>query len=389
MRVAYVGSLVAPGLIHEFSGGSVAGNKFQLGLLSGFPSAGARVDPFVVPPIASFPRERRLAVRMTGRELGIPDAYVVPFFNVVGVKQASIALALVLRLLAWAIRTRHDSDRLLLVYNPFSFMAGPVLLVRRLARLPAVAIVADIQPPASGGLERLEARFQHNALARFDGLVQISRHISEDFAPDVPSLLLEGGVQSLPVDPDPVTPVPRDHPVVLFSGALDENSGIHRLLAAFALLKDPSLVLRIVGKGQHVDDVVRAATDDRRIDYLGYVDNDRAVQLQRQADVLVSPRLPDQHTTRYSFPSKLMEYLATGKPVVASRLEGMPSEYESLLRIPDEESAESFAKALSDALASPPTAAQIRTQIAFVRTKHWPIRSAEVVRFLDQVVNGR
>lgn len=389
MRVAYVGSLVDQARVHEFSGGSVAGNKFQLGLLSGFSAGGVRVDPFLVPPLASFPRGRRLFAWMTDDDVGVPGANVVPFVNVVGLKQASVALGLVVRLLLWGLRTRREPRRLLMVYNAFSFMAGPVLLVKRLTRIPAVAVIADIQPPAAHGLARWEARFQHAALARFDGLVQISQHIAEDFAPNVPSLLIEGGVHTLSRVDDGAPSSYPDHRVLLFSGALDENSGIDRLLAAFSMLEDASLVLRILGKGPRVDEVVRAAAMDPRIDYLGYVDNERALQLQRSADVLVSPRLPDAHTTRYSFPSKLMEYLATGRPVVASRLPGVPPEYEPHLFIPSDETAEAFAVALGTAVAEPYSAARADAQVAFVGGKQWPRRSAEVVRFLDQVESGR
>ena len=388
MRVAYAGSLIAPELVHSFSGSSVAGNKFQHGLLSGFEAEGVHVDQFVVPPIAAFPRERRVVARMGHQDVGMPGARVVPFVNLIGVKQATIAVGLFLRLLGWALRTRREPNRVLVTYNAFSFIAGPVLLVKRLTGLPAVVVLADIQPPAATGAARVEAAFQHSAIARFDGIVEISRHIGDDFAPGTPALVIEGGVHDLPLDVDPPREVGERATVLLFSGALDENSGIGRLLGAFARLPDQSLVLRVLGKGRHSDDVIRAAATDPRIDYVGYVDNVQAVELQRTADVLVSPRLPDAHTTRYSFPSKLMEYLATGSPVVSSRLPGIPTDYHQHLLIPRDDSDRAFADALAAAVSTPRTADERQRQLDFVRSKHWPLRSAEAVRFLATVVTS-
>jgi len=42
-----------------------------------------------------------------------------------------------------------------------------------------------------------------------------------------------------------------------------------------------------------------------------------------KADVLVNPRENNEEYTKYSFPSKNIEYLASGNPVVAYMLDGM------------------------------------------------------------------
>ena len=42
----------------------------------------------------------------------------------------------------------------------------------------------------------------------------------------------------------------------------------------------------------------------------------------------MNPRSADAEYTKYSFPSKTIEYLATGVPVVMNRLPGIPEEYE-------------------------------------------------------------
>ena len=49
------------------------------------------------------------------------------------------------------------------------------------------------------------------------------------------------------------------------------------------------------------------------------------------ADVLVNPRPNNEEYTKYSFPSKNIEYLMTGKPVVAYMLDGMPAHYKKFL----------------------------------------------------------
>jgi glycosyltransferase involved in cell wall biosynthesis len=66
-----------------------------------------------------------------------------------------------------------------------------------------------------------------------------------------------------------------------------------------------------------------------------------------QADFFINPRPTGQMFTRYSFPSKLLQYMATGKPVISTRLPGIPSEYWDYLIAIDNETVEGMAVLLS------------------------------------------
>ena len=66
------------------------------------------------------------------------------------------------------------------------------------------------------------------------------------------------------------------------------------------------------------------------------------VQLQKKATVLVNPRTNQGEYTKYSFPSKTMEYMASGRPVMMFRLDGIPGEYDPFLTYIPEESAASI-----------------------------------------------
>ena len=54
-------------------------------------------------------------------------------------------------------------------------------------------------------------------------------------------------------------------------------------------------------------------------------------KLQQKATVLINPRNNDGEYTKYSFPSKTMEYMLSGKPVIMYKLDGVPDEYDSYL----------------------------------------------------------
>jgi len=133
----------------------------------------------------------------------------------------------------------------------------------------------------------------------------------------------------------------------LYTGTLNPQFGIVTLLEAFSQIRDPALKLMICGFGEAEEQILQMQKTDPRIIYLGKVDRKAVLPLQRGATVLVNPRQNNEEFTKYSFPSKTMEYLASGVPVVAYKLDGIPDEYDAYLNYVEDNSAESLAKTLT------------------------------------------
>ncbi len=121
---------------------------------------------------------------------------------------------------------------------------------------------------------------------------------------------------------------PDDSFVIFYGGMMYEKFGIMNLVNAFHSLKDPKFKLQLCGYGDCVNMVKELAKIDSRIEYLGIVSRDEALNYQSKASLLVNPRIPKGNSfTKYSFPSKTLEYLASGTPSLIYQLEGIPQEY--------------------------------------------------------------
>ena len=72
--------------------------------------------------------------------------------------------------------------------------------------------------------------------------------------------------------------------------------------------------------------------------------------MQRQATILVNPRTSEGEYTKYSFPSKTMEYLLSGKSVIINRLPGIPEEYYQYVFTPKDESVDALAECVNRVL---------------------------------------
>lgn len=114
---------------------------------------------------------------------------------------------------------------------------------------------------------------------------------------------------------------------ILYTGTLNEKYGILNLLEAFSLIEKENYRLQICGTGEAEKKILAMAERDHRIDFRGRVSREEAVQLHKKATVLINPRNSEGEYTKYSFPSKIMEYLVSGVPTIVYKLPGMPEEY--------------------------------------------------------------
>ena len=74
------------------------------------------------------------------------------------------------------------------------------------------------------------------------------------------------------------------------------------------------------------------------------------MQKEQEATLLVNPRPTDEEYVKYSFPSKTMEYMASGTPVLTTVLPGMPKEYYPYVYLLEDETAEGIAEKLKQVL---------------------------------------
>lgn len=127
---------------------------------------------------------------------------------------------------------------------------------------------------------------------------------------------------------------------MLYSGRLNRRYGLELLLQAMKELPDPDIELWLCGSGEMEEDIRSYAAQDHRVRFFGFLPHEETVRLQQQATILVNPRTNQGEYTKYSFPSKTMEYMAAGRPVMMFRLDGIPGEYDQFLTyIPEQSTA--------------------------------------------------
>ena len=207
--------------------------------------------------------------------------------------------------------------------------------------------------PTRRKLERLDAR-ERRVWRRAPAYVTITRALADDLAarygprpnvfviPDGASLEVDGEADRIASDGDS-SDHPRQATVVGYAGHLYPWKGVDVLVRALALV--PRLGGLIVGGHPGEDDRARI---ERLVGQLGLHDRVRITGLVpfrdvrahlRAASILVLPNSASAISERYTSPLKLFEYLALGRPIVASNLrsirEVLTDERTALLVPPD------------------------------------------------------
>jgi glycosyltransferase involved in cell wall biosynthesis len=132
------------------------------------------------------------------------------------------------------------------------------------------------------------------------------------------------------------------------TGNLSELNGFKEIIEGFTQTKNPSYRLQIAGAGALQDKVAEAAKSDPRIEYLGQLPFVEVLELYKSADCLICMRLTKRVDSRYFFPSKLFEYLASGVPVITTRTGHVESEYQNIAVLLYEETAEALAHKMDE-----------------------------------------
>ncbi|MGI6790899.1 glycosyltransferase [Aminivibrio sp.] len=169
-------------------------------------------------------------------------------------------------------------------------------------------------------------------MRRFSKVVVLTRHLAEDYAPGKPYLVIEGIVdENDAVNIETLTEKHNNQTTgqikVVYTGALKEEYGIKNIVEAIRLSDSDNLVCDIYGSGNYEEELIGLSQIDSRIRFKGWVPNNVSLQAQRDADFLINARSADDSYVKYSFPSKTLEYMLSGTPLITTILPGMPAEY--------------------------------------------------------------
>ncbi|MCE5344492.1 MAG: glycosyltransferase [Eubacteriales bacterium] len=233
-------------------------------------------------------------------------------------------------------------NRTVLIYSLYlPYLQAAAIIKKRHPDVKITVIVTDlpnelgISSGRVGLMKRIEytmGRRRTAICADMDGFVLLTAAMAQALPIRGKRTIVIEGLISPDPDFEAETTLQRpadNRPAVLYTGTLNRELGIGELLKAFESLTEAQLWL--CGHGDIEVEIRKAEQIFENIHYFGFVTHGATLVLQKQATVLINPRTSQGAFTRYSFPSKTLEYMRSGVPVACCKLEGIPDEYDEYL----------------------------------------------------------
>ncbi|RNC88695.1 MAG: glycosyltransferase [Allomuricauda sp.] len=276
----------------------------------------------------------------------------IPMVNIRGVKNLGIFIYTFLYVFFWSLFATKKKSVVCDLLNVTVSIASMVAC--KLTGVKIVAIVTDLpglMVDAKKSRNEPNTPIVTKRLTWFDGYIILTEQMNQIINPNnKPYMVMEGLVDSHMQKSSNELKNKYPNKTILYAGGLFEKYGLKTLIEAFKLVKDPSYQLHLYGLGEMVENMADYIADDKRIKYLGVVPNEKVVAEQIKVSLLVNPRPTQEEFTKYSFPSKNMEYMVSGTPIVTTKLPGMPAEYNNYVYLFDDESIQGMSGKIGEVL---------------------------------------
>lgn len=339
-----------------------SGIRFQEKIIGGFRDIGADYVSLSAPFIA--PWKGKGAMFFKGFSKPQDEHIYVKFCNMWGIRNISRAKAIKKKIKDFI--KLDDEEKIIVITSPHTpFLQAAVYAKKKDPRIKINLIVPDL--PQFMNLRarvsliyKIAKKYDVSKFSKLCKKIDSFMLLTEQMADalgikDKPYFVSEGIIENdiLEKNQEKKQELTRDElKYIVYTGGTGEKYGAKNLVDAFIKTTDPSYRLVICGKGDSDEYIKEMSQADSRIMPLGLVTPSVALEWALKADVLVNPRQNKEEYTKYSFPSKNLDYLASGNSTVCYMLDGMKPIYKNFAYFPEDDSIEALTKAIENALNS-------------------------------------
>ncbi len=340
MEILYIGSICDKEVFAERTSKSkikpsAAPQAFEGAILKGFRAQeNVSLTVLSAESIAPYPHGNKLMLKARIDSIEGYEVNIVPAINLPLLKQLTHAKNTKKHVQKWLGKTKGTS-RCVLMYGIYPLVAREVIEICHKNDCKVIPIVTDI--PAAmltyskpqyfikAKLGQTNKEIALKVQREFDAYIYITEQMSEIVAPGKPYHVMEILVDTDILHKD--TKVTKANPpAIMYAGTLFKKYGIDHILEVFSTVKS-DCQLWLFGSGDYEEEIKKAASQDSRIKFFGRVSRETIMTKEQEASLLLNIRNPEDDYTKFSFPSKMIEYMISGTPMLTTRLPGIPSEY--------------------------------------------------------------
>lgn len=349
MKIIYVGYLVDQNEISVNPNISVAGNNLEKGIL-GEMNKHSDIYIYSVKPLAPFPKDNRVFVKSEKIKVDSISINNIGYINIEMLKHLTIFFNLFLKLFIqiFSLKIFQKEKVVIINYNSFPIISFPSIIISRIFNVKILCLVIDIPiiiiKKGNKLKEILKKIYNDMSLylfKKYHGMITLVEQTIIDFAPHTPYICIKYAFESdnYEFEKNKVFNVNYN---IVYTGALENYYGIKEMIETIKILPE-KYILNLYGNGSLVDYIKNESVENSRIQYHGVVSHNQAKKAQQEADLLILLRT-EKSINRYSFPSKILEYIASGVPIISSQIESIPNDLNEFIHYLSSENPQNLAQ---------------------------------------------
>lgn len=324
--------------------------KFHRLLVDGLKLNNSKVEALTVLPVTRNNVRKKIFLGEKEYTQGV--TYHYPF--IVNLPVIKHLLSTITSMFCFISIAKKEKDIVLIADCLNKSVALGSVIGAKIMKVPTVGIVTDLPDML---LER-EDKMNNWIINLYDSYILLTEQMNEYIVKNIthckkPYTIVEGMVDVNMADREISEQKKYQKKVCLYAGILDRKYGIEILVRGFQKANVADSELHIYGDGDYKTDLLEICKENSNIRYYGLKPNAYIVEEQQKASILVNPRPSNEEFTKYSFPSKNMEYMVSGTPALLTKLPGMPEEYAQYVYLLEDESTDGMAKKLKEVLNLP------------------------------------
>lgn len=405
MKILLLGSLISAAQMEQLNSNSkekasVAPVNYETMLAKGLVENGAKVDALSVPAVAAFPNS--IYKHIEGKQETIENdirIQWVPFINIQGLKQITIKRNVEKLLEQWLQENKDVKDKVVLMYSIYPPYTEPAVRLCKEYGCHLSAVITDLpeymyswknMKGIRGWYSKRLSEKMLELQGRCDSYILFTKPMAAKMGiQDKPYMVSEGFCDASIFDDIPdQEKYPRK--TIVYGGNLSRLYGIQNLVKGF-MQTDLDAELHLYGAGGDAAFIEECAKQDSRIKFFGRVDRKTLLVALKKAHLLVVNKPTADDYSNYSFSSKILEYMASGTPLLTTKVGGMPEEYYDYFYFFDEENTEGIKRSFEKIINFSDKQLRdngIAARAFAVKNKSYSYMTSTIVSFLDDSING-
>jgi glycosyltransferase involved in cell wall biosynthesis len=320
-----------------------------------------------------------------------------PMINLPIIKFVSILFSSIPIVISWCLK--KDSKEKVLIYDGFfPVLSNVSVLFCKLFRIKIVGLYTDL-PKCMNHNENQVSWFSklkkkiinigdYINLKICDAFILLTDQMNDVInLKNKPYIVMEGLVDSDFRLENNILNKHKDK-IFFYAGGLYEKYGIKALIDAFIKIKNKNIGLHLYGSGDLNKYIEKVAKKDKRVFFGGVARNEDILIEESKATVLVNPRFTDEEYTKYSFPSKNMEYMTTGTPILTTNLPGMPADYKKYIYIIEKETVQGIKEKIEELILKNPDELHemgMNAQKFVLKNKNNLVQTEKIIKLIEKI----